>query len=125
MTQNPGHGEQWQQQRKMIMTLINDEQLNEKLESSPAPRVTKEYMESRIVNREFFKIGETVTMCHLTLDNGYSVRGESACVRPENYNKEIGERIAYDNAFDELWPLFGFLLAESKMPAGNGFRQAA
>jgi Phage protein (N4 Gp49/phage Sf6 gene 66) family len=53
-----------------------------------------------------------VTIGSITLDNGYSVRGESACVNPENYNQQIGEKIAYDNAFRQLWPLFGFLLAE-------------
>ena len=46
------------------------------------------------------------------LDNGFSVSGESACVNPENYNQQIGEKIAFDNAFRQLWPLFGFLLAE-------------
>jgi hypothetical protein len=44
-------------------------------------------------------VDETVTVCSIKLDNGYSVRGESACVNPENYNREIGEKIAYDNAF--------------------------
>lgn len=92
--------------------LINDNQLNQKLSASPAPRVTKEAIESRIANTTFHRIGETVTLAHIELDNGYSVRGESACVNPENYNQQIGERIAYDNAFDKLWPLFGFLLAE-------------
>jgi len=92
--------------------MIDDNKLNELLEASPAERITKEHIESRIKEKEFIRIGETVTLCHITLDNGYSVRGESACVNPENYNQEIGERIAYDNAFGKLWPLFGFLLAE-------------
>lgn len=93
--------------------MLTNQELETKLEQSPAERVTKEYMESRIVTGEYIKIGETVTLCNLTLDNGYSVRGESACVKPENYNEEIGRKIAYDNAFNKLWPLFGFLLAEN------------
>ena len=93
--------------------MITNEELEQKLEESPAPRVTKEYMESRIKSADYHRIGETVTLCSITLDNGYSVRGESACVNPENYNKEIGEKISYDNAFRQLWALFGFLLAES------------
>lgn len=60
----------------------------------------------------FTRIGGTVTHCRIILDNGFSVSGESACVNAENYNQEIGERIAYNNAFRQLWPLFGFLLAE-------------
>lgn len=94
------------------MNLVTNENLEELLAASPAERVTKEFMESRIANSEFHRIGETVTICSITLDNGYSVRGESACVNPENYNQQIGEKIAYDNAFRQLWPLFGFLLAE-------------
>lgn len=94
--------------------LLNDEQLEKGLAERAATSVTKEYMESRIAKTEFTVIQDsTVTICSITLDNGYSVRGESACVNPANYNKEIGERIAHDNAFNALWPLFGFLLAES------------
>jgi hypothetical protein len=92
--------------------MLNDEELNVALKNCPAERVTKDYIESRIKQVGYFKIGETVTICNIFLDNGYSVRGESACVNPENYNQKIGERIAYDNAFSELWPLFGFMLAE-------------
>ena len=51
-------------------------------------------MESRIANREFRRLGKKVTICSITNDNGYSVRGESACVNPENYNQQIGEKIA-------------------------------
>lgn len=95
------------------MNLVNNEKLEELLAKSPAPRVTKDAMEARISNTEFTRIGDTITHCRIVLDNGFSVSGESACVNPENYNQEIGEKIAYDNAFRQLWPLFGFLLAES------------
>jgi len=92
--------------------MLTDNQLETKLNESPCERVTKEYMESRIASKDFVKIGDTVTRYNIVLDNGYSVRGESACVNPANYNQEIGERIAYDDAFKKLWPLFGFILAE-------------
>lgn len=93
---------------------ITDAELETKLEESPAPRVTKEYMESRIYGKPYFiRMDDTVTICHIKLDNGYSVRGESACVSKANYNQEIGEKIAYDNAFQKLWGLFGFVLAEN------------
>jgi Phage protein (N4 Gp49/phage Sf6 gene 66) family len=106
--------------QEVIMGLITNERLDELLAASPAERVTQEYMESRIANTEFHRLDETVTICSITLDNGYSVRGESACVNPENYIRHIGEKIAYDNAFREFWPLFGFLLAEK-----NKLRAAA
>lgn len=94
------------------MELITKDKLDELLAASPAERVTEEYMKSRITNTEFHRIGSTVTHCRITLDNGYGVSGESACVNVENYNQQIGEKIAFDNAFRQLWPLFGFLLAE-------------
>lgn len=94
------------------MELITNEKLDEMLAASPAERVTPEYMKSRITSTDFTRIGETVTHARIVLDNGFSVSGESACVNVANYNQQIGEKIAYDNAFRQLWPLFGFLLAE-------------
>jgi len=93
--------------------MLTNIQLDEKINQCPAERVTVDYMKSRISTVEFTRLAETVTICHMTLDNGFSVRGESACVKAENYNQEIGEKISYDNAFNQLWPLFGFLLAEN------------
>lgn len=79
---------------------------------SVAPRVTKEYMKSRCAHYEFINHG-LLTICIIKVDNGFTVTGESACVNEANYNQTIGEEIAYDNAFDKLWPLFGFVLAET------------
>lgn len=99
---------------KAQTNLISENRLDELLAASPAERVTAEYMQSRISKTSFNRLSDapTLTICNITIDNGYSVRGESACVNPENYNREIGEKIAFDNAFRQLWPLFGFLLAE-------------
>lgn len=89
-------------------------QVDKMLNESTGHRVTKEYIERRIANTLFTTLveGSTVTICQLTIDNGYSVRGESACVDPTNYEEEIGKHYAYEGAFKKLWPLFGFLLAE-------------
>lgn len=92
--------------------MITDQEKETLLAELPAPRVTVEQMKARIADTSFVRLNATVTLCNLTLDNGFSVRGESACVSPENYNQQIGEKIAYDAAFSKLWPLFGFLLAE-------------
>lgn len=94
--------------------MLNDQELEQKIEATTAPRVTKEQIEARISDVTFTRLNDTVTICNIMLDNGYSVRGESACVNPENYRQDIGERIAYDNAFQCLWPVFGFLLAEDQ-----------
>mgnify|MGYP000132619302 CR=1 FL=1 len=79
--------------------MLDETQLQEKIEKTPAPRVTKEYMESRIEDIKFVRMhdvsrkNDTGTICTLYLDNGFTVRGESACVNVENYDKEIGEKI--------------------------------
>jgi hypothetical protein len=98
--------------------IISNEELEKKLEACPAPRVTKDYIESRITGTTFTRITETLTHCVIQLDNGFTATGEAACVNVANYNKEIGEKIAHDNAFSKLWALYGFLLAENKeLPA--------
>ena len=53
-----------------------------------------------------------LTVCCLTLSNGYTVTGESACASPENFNAEIGEKIAFDNARAKIWALEGYLLKQ-------------
>jgi hypothetical protein len=94
--------------------MITDNELQARLNAQKAPHVTKLYIESRILNVRYLRVSEseTLTICIIMLDNHYSVRGESACVDPANYDKEIGEKLAYEDAFRKLWPLFGFLLAE-------------
>lgn len=51
-------------------------------------------------------------MCCLTLVNGFTVTGESACASPENFNAEIGEKIAFEQARNKIWMLEGYLLKQ-------------
>lgn len=75
-------------------------------------RVTKESIEKKITNIAYIRLSPKITHCTITMQNGFEVTGESAVVDPENYNKEIGQKIAYDNAFDKLWVVEGYLLQE-------------
>lgn len=75
-----------------------------------APAITKEHLESIIANKAFHRLSDVLTVCVLTLRNGFTVTGESACVSPANYNQEIGENVAYQNAFSKLWQLEGYAL---------------
>jgi hypothetical protein len=61
---------------------------------------------------------ELLTFCVLTLRNGFTVTGESACASPENFDAELGRKIARQNAVNKVWPLLGFLLKE-KLHAEN------
>lgn len=76
-------------------------------------RVTKQGIERRIESVRYHQLpNTTLTVCVITIENGFSVTGESACADPENFDKEVGETIAYDNAFAKLWALEGYLLKE-------------
>ena len=50
----------------------------------------------------------TVTICAITLKNGFTVVGDSACIDPENFDHNIGEQVAYNNAFEKIWQLEGY-----------------
>lgn len=94
---------------------LKGEALAEAIAAQPYPKVTKDSIEAKIAKVDYLVLPEsTVTLCNITLKNGYSVRGESACVDPRNFNVEIGKGLAYKQAFDKLWPLEGYLLAESR-----------
>ncbi|MBW8464507.1 MAG: hypothetical protein K0M68_17855 [Acidovorax sp.] len=97
--------------------------------ANKAPRVTPAALQAEIVSAHYFTAGQgwsaanfgdhnppvalnLLTFCVLVLRNGFTVHGVSACASPENYNKEIGERIARENAEREIWPLLGFRLRD-------------
>ena len=78
-----------------------------------APRVTPDIIESKIKSEQYHVFeGTTFTACLLTLENGFTVLGESACASPENFDAEIGRKIARDNAKNKIWALEGYLLKE-------------
>ncbi|MDP8080238.1 Gp49 family protein [Phocoenobacter skyensis] len=72
--------------------------------------LTKEYLETLIIKAEYHRLTKSLTVCVLTLQNGFEVLGQSAVADPNNYNKEIGEKIAYENAFNKIWELEGYML---------------
>src|SRR5690554_4861083 len=55
---------------------------------------------------------ELLTFCVLVLRNGFTVTGESACASPENFDAEIGRKIARQNAVQKIWPLMGYELKQ-------------
>lgn len=76
-----------------------------------APRLTPDHIDSQIVSGDYYRFpGTTVTVCRLGLRNGFSVIGESAAASPENFDEEIGRKIAHDNARNKIWALEGYLL---------------
>jgi hypothetical protein len=103
-----------------------------------APRVTPEDIEANIVSEHYFTADDgaqgafnrvdknfggiptpeslrLLTFCVLVLRNGFTVTGESACASPENFDAEIGRRVARENAKQKIWPLMGYELKTKLM----------
>lgn len=98
-----------------------------------APRITPENIEANIASEHYFTAADgarmspegnhpihnlstgslgLLTFCVLVLKNGFTVTGESACVSPENFDVELGRKIARQNAVAKVWPLMGYALKE-------------
>lgn len=78
-----------------------------------APRLNPQTIDAAIASEQYYVFpGNRLTVCALTLQNGYIVTGESAVVVAENFNAEIGRKIARDNARNKIWALEGYLLRE-------------
>lgn len=78
-----------------------------------APRLTPEHIDKVIAKADYHVFeGSCLTVCCITLLNGFTVTGESACASPANFNKEVGEKISFNNARDKIWMLEGYLLKE-------------
>lgn len=76
----------------------------------PERKLTKEFLEGEIGNVEYVRIGEKTTHCTITTKSGFTFTGESACVDPNNFDQKIGEKFAYENAFEKMWMPYGFWL---------------
>lgn len=63
-----------------------------------------------------------LSICVLVMKNGFTIIGKSAPASPENFNRELGEKLAYEDAVRQIWPLMGFALRDklSLYPASNG-----
>lgn len=78
-----------------------------------APRVTPDMLDAEIVAEDYHVFeGSCLTVCCLTMKNGFTVTGESACASPENFDAELGRDIARANAWAKMWPLLGFRLRD-------------
>ena len=108
-----------------------DQQIEDEIvaKGKTAPRVTPADIEAVIVSEHYFTAADGIddgiiagyqypgpldllTFCVLVLKNGFTVTGESACASPENFDAEIGRKIARQNAVAKIWPLEGYLLKQ-------------
>lgn len=77
-------------------------------------RITLEHLNSLVVSTEFWNPSHSLhtTVCCVQLVNGYALIGHSAPVDPNNFDHELGKKLAYENALGKAWPLEGYLLRQ-------------
>lgn len=117
---------------------MSDQAIEQEIQAKglTAPRVTPADVEANIEREVYFTaangasaVGEPVysdddslrllTFCVLVLKNGFTVTGESACASPENFDAELGRKIARQNAIAKVWPLMGYALKERLAVLGD------
>lgn len=90
-----------------------------------APRLSPDKIDAQIASEAYHVFpGTTLTVCALTLKNGFSVIGESAAASPENFNADLGKKIARDNARNKIWAFEGYTLRNAlcgRAPFSSGF----
>lgn len=80
--------------------------------------VTNEVIQSNILTIQYHAfVGTTVTVCCITLKNGFTVLGEAACVDHDDFDKELGESIALEDAINNVWKFLGFRMKERQQEA--------
>jgi hypothetical protein len=91
-----------------------------------APRVSLADMNAAIEGENYINAGDAcervgqsasapmhlMTLCFLTMRNGFVVVGKSAPASPENFDPEKGKTFAREDAIRQLWPLMGFSLRD-------------
>ena len=88
-----------------------------------APRLSPEKIDAVITGEDYHVFpGTTLTVCCLKLRNGFTVTGESAAASPENFDVELGKKIARSNARDKIWALEGYALRERLAACCDGGR---
>lgn len=93
----------------------NEQQIEQALQDKGlnAPRLSPDDINAVIVHEQYYVFpGTTVTVCCLTLRNGFNVIGQSAAASRENFDAEIGRSIAYGDAREKIWQLEGYLLKQ-------------
>ena len=98
-----------------------DAELQAQADAKGAVFVNESKLKASIAKVDFFvHPGSQLTICVVTMVNGYTVTGESACADPKMFNAEIGEKFAFAAAERKIWPLLGYALKDELYKAGAG-----
>jgi len=78
-----------------------------------APRLTPEDIQEQIQEVQYYHFPNTnIVVCAITVENGYTVLGDSSCVSSANFDESLGKEIARKNAIDEIWGIEGYRLKQ-------------
>lgn len=120
---------------------MTDEKIEQEIQAKglTAARVTPKDVEDSIAEENYFSAGDGIfgawygtdkgpreahndalngiTFCVMVLKNGHRIVGiNTGPVSPENFDAELGKKLARQNAIDQIWPLLGYALREKLMP---------
>ena len=123
------------------MTVEDTDARSQAVQKPGTERISLDYMKSQIAHTHVFVLGDALqalfdgknrvppearvtreehpamfvmTMCVLTMRSGFVVVGKSAPMDPKNFDAEHGAKLAYDQAVQQLWPLFAFGKLQAK-----------
>lgn len=102
-----------------------------------APRVTLATIEAAISSTHYFTGAaavnmtgpiaqpvprelEPLTICLIVMKNGFTIVGKSAPASPENFDRDLGRKFAYDDGVRQIWPLMGFALRDRLANGAKG-----
>ncbi len=95
-------------------------------EGRTAPRVSLSDIKTKIISEYYYNAGDlarsfkhpehasldVLTICLVVLDNGFTIIGKSAPASADNFDEALGQKLAYEDAVRQIWPLMGFALRE-------------
>ncbi len=104
-----------------------------------APRVSLADIKNAIAGENYFTAGEAcaalnqpasdalnvLTICLITMNNGFTVIGKSAPASPENFSEGLGRELAYEDAVRQIWPLMGYALRDNLSTPAASLEESA
>jgi len=72
--------------------------------------LSPEYVDAQIIKKEFVKVWDKTTVCLLTLNNWFEIVGISHVFNKDNFDEEIWQQEAYNDAYNKAVEFIAFKL---------------
>lgn len=92
--------------------------ITSRLQGRVHPHLTEAELRAKIAEVNYLR-HHTLTICVITMANGFHLVGKAAPAHPGNFDPVVGEKDAFEDAFRQLWPLEGYLLREWLAQGGH------